>query len=246
MTFSFSKVGCSFLVCCFWLAPLDVSDIVLSCFCVFWCIYRISRSENHPFFIVVLIWSASQWITLACGLKTSTFLPDLYHSFPISSSRAHVLRFGLWSLWFLTSSFMYLKREQPTFAAWRSVLPCWLLREHLLIMTPKPVAWVPRFVILWLDIFIMGGILWLYQTQRLFMICAPDTDVTENSHGGCSWTAGHKKKKKKINVYITLSFNLVKVCCPAILYFTSRTKTLNYFQVFLSHLWFISTVLFLD
>ena len=43
--------------------------------------------------------------------------------------------------------------------------------------------------------------------------------------------------RKKMNVLITLSFNLVKVCCPAILYFTSRTKTLNYFQFFLCHIY---------
>ena len=72
-------------------------------------------------------------------------------------------------------------------------------------MTPKPVAWVPRFVILLLDIFIMDGIVWLYQTQRLFMICAPDTDVTESSHSGCLRTAGHEKKKGE--VYVALSFN---------------------------------------
>ena len=48
----------------------------------------------------------------------------------------------------------------------------------------------------------MGGILWLYQTQGLFIICAPDTDVTEDSDSDCSLTAGHKKIQ---------SFNLVKV-----------------------------------
>ena len=26
----------------------------------------------------------------------------------------------------------------------------------------------------------MGRIMWIYQTQRLFIICAPDTDVTKN------------------------------------------------------------------
>ena len=39
--------------------------------------------------------------------------------------------------------------------------------------------------------------MWLYQAQGLFMICAPDTDVTKNSYDGCTWTAGHKEKKKK-------------------------------------------------
>ena len=48
----------------------------------------------------------------------------------------------------------------------------------------------------------MGGILWQYQTQGLFVIYAPDTDVTEDCHGDCSLIAGHEK---------TLSFNLVKV-----------------------------------
>ena len=42
----------------------------------------------------------------------------------------------------------------------------------------------------------MGGILLLYQTQGLFIINAPDTDVTENSHGDYSLTAGHEKEPK--------------------------------------------------
>ena len=53
----------------------------------------------------------------------------------------------------------------------------------------------------------MGSILWLYQTKGLFIICAPDTDETENSHGDYSWTAGYKKNN--------LSF-LLKVRYPAI------------------------------
>ena len=34
--------------------------------------------------------------------------------------------------------------------------------------------------------------MWLYQTQGLFIIYAPDTNVTENSYSDCS-----QKKKKK-------------------------------------------------
>ena len=57
-------------------------------------------------------------------------------------------------------------------------------------MTSKPVVWVPQILVF--DIFfIMDGILYLYQTQGLFIICAPVTDVTENSN--YSWTAGDKK-----------------------------------------------------
>ena len=43
----------------------------------------------------------------------------------------------------------------------------------------------------------MRTILWLYQTQGLFIIATPDTDVTENSYSNFSWTAGDKKRKKK-------------------------------------------------
>ena len=35
--------------------------------------------------------------------------------------------------------------------------------------------------------------MWLYQTQGLIIICAPDTDVIVNNHGDSSWIADHKK-----------------------------------------------------
>ena len=105
-------------------------------------------------------------------------------------------------------------------------------------MTPKPVAWVPRCVKLWLDIFIMAGILWQYRTQGLFTKCAPHLDVTKNSHDGCSGTAAAGKKKKKekkkrgdkMGIFITVSFNLVKVHCPIILYITSWPTTWTSFR----------------
>ena len=107
--------------------------------------------------------------------------------------------FAFWFLIVVVANIVYSstwKKEQPTLAGWLSSLPCGQPIEHLPIMTPKPDTWVPRFAILRSDIFIMGGILWLNQTQGLFIICAPDTDVTENSHSGCLWTAGHHKKLK--------------------------------------------------
>ena len=48
----------------------------------------------------------------------------------------------------------------------------------------------------------MGGILWPYQTQGLFIIFAPDTDVTDVSHGDCSLTADHTTPPK---FYLSLS-----------------------------------------
>ena len=76
--FNFQKLAICFGLF-FFVNILGVSDILLlSCsLFVFWFISSISKSENQPFFIIVLTWSAS--------LKTSAFLPDLYHSFSISS-----------------------------------------------------------------------------------------------------------------------------------------------------------------
>ena len=190
VAYSFSRVGSSFLIgfFFFWLAPLDVFEIVLSCICVFRGISSISRSENHPFFIIVLTWSASLWLVVwkliySCQISIVLFIYPLCEGLLLKqqcstswlSSLVHFLRFGLWSLWLLMSSFMYLKREQPTFAGRQTGLSCWLSGEHLTIMTPKPVAWVPRFVILGLDIFTMDGILWLYQTQ----VCFWSTNLTQ-------------------------------------------------------------------
>ena len=92
--------------------------------------------------------------------------------------------FVFWSLIVVVSNVVIHVPEQRAANIRRmtSDLPCWLSGEHLAIMTPKPVAWVPCFVVLRLDIFIMGGILWLYQTQGLFLISAPDTDVSKSSH----------------------------------------------------------------
>ena len=69
----------------------------------------------------------------------------------------------------------------------------------------------------------MCSILWLYQTQGLFIICASDIEVTENTYGKCSRTVGHRKRKREKN----LRFNLVKAYTLGILYFTSYNKYLG-------------------
>ena len=53
----------------------------------------------------------------------------------------------------------------------------------------------------------MGGILLLYQSQGLFVICVHNTAMTENSDS--SWTAGHNKKKSKKENHPV--FNFVKI-----------------------------------
>ena len=82
VAYSFSIVGSSFLISCFWLVPLDGLGIVLSCVCVFWYISSISMSENHIFFIIVLTWSASLWLLVwelaySCQISIILFLNPL-------------------------------------------------------------------------------------------------------------------------------------------------------------------------
>ena len=110
------------------------------------------------------------------------------------------------------SSFMYLKNEQPTFVGRRSGLPCWLLGEYLLIMTPRPVAWVPRCIILWLDIFYHG---W-------YIVAIPDPEVVYDLRAWyrCDqeqlWWLYMNTGSQKKKVHETLSFDQVKVCYPPI------------------------------
>ena len=120
----------------------------------------------------------------------------------------------------------------------------------MLAIRRAPAVWVPRCVIIWFDIFSMGGILWLYQTQGLFKICAPDTDVTwfsrrsgshrhihTLSHTHTSFFPYPLKEKTLLkscnsflyiflNFNLNLSFNLVKIHVYAIfsfqIYFRSR------------------------
>ena len=132
-----------------------------------------SRTGAELYIYHLLVWlnlnclHISSWIflpTQSC-LVLYSFCANLLHSLimwlMVSYLSLHslhllfcwvlVLRLGLWLLWFM-SSFMYLKKELPTFTVWRLGLLCWLLREQLSIIPPKPVAWSPRCVILWFDI----------------------------------------------------------------------------------------------
>ena len=90
-------------------------------------------------------------------------------------------------MWLL-KSFVYLEKEQPMLA----------IREHLSIMTPRPIVWVTRFVMFQVVIFIIGCIFSLYQTQGLFKICAPVTDVTKYHLGKKT----HQQIKNNYNLSI--------------------------------------------
>ena len=45
--------------------------------CVFWSICRILRSENRPFFIIVLTWSASLWLVWKLAHSFQLVIPSL-------------------------------------------------------------------------------------------------------------------------------------------------------------------------
>ena len=198
VSFSFSRVGSSFLICCFWLVPLDVFWIVLSFDCVFWCISSISRSENHPYF-----YHCSNLIgkTLVCSLKTCTFLPDHYHSLLLPSlwrvaPKIAVLRklivspgpcFAFWSLIVVVANIVIHIPEKRAANISRMTIDSLMfgIRRAPADHDTKACCLCPTFCNIEIGYF-YHAILWLYLTQGLFLICAPDTEVTENSHIDCS------------------------------------------------------------
>ena len=117
---------------------------------------------------------------LACCLKTSTFLPDLYHSFPITSLRRVALKivvkwklvvfpspcFAFWSLIVVVANVVIQVPEKRTANIHRMTVgsPMLAIKRAPVDHDTPACCLVPRFVILRLDIFIMGCILWLYQT----------------------------------------------------------------------------------
>ena len=115
------------------------------------------------------------------------------------SSLVHFLGRGFWFEWSIYSSFAYLKeelfvyleKEQPTFTGYHRIHP------HVCYQWSSCLSWHPNLssgshVDLCFDLsFFMGSILWLYVTQKVFIIYAPDADTTENSYSSCSRKAGY-------------------------------------------------------
>ena len=162
------------LSCSVWLGVSGFPEFIVSvsvvgvcwhvCLHICWWISSISRSENQLFFVIVLTLSASFWfvtLNLPNSVQISTRVATkIIVNASLLSSLNHFLRCSLCFEWSICSLFVYLKEElfvylekgQPAFAGCRSDPLCWLSREHLPIMTPKPFAWAPywfrfRFVI---------------------------------------------------------------------------------------------------
>ena len=119
------------------------------------------------------------------------------------------------------------KKKQIRFSRWLAGDLWRLSGEHVLTMILNPVACVPRYIILCFDSFIMGGILWLYQAQVVYLLAWDRRDQEQSR-----WLFLNSRAQK----IKTLVFNLVNARCPPILSLTSPTNTLRWFQVFLYYL----------
>ena len=112
--------------------------------------------------------------SLPCCIKSSAHFPDFYLFSPPSlrgvapkitmnasllSSLVYFLHRCLWFKRLFSLSFVYLKKEQPIFAGCLSPPPLrhGLLRERLQIMTPKPIVWIPRWIMFWFLFLFMGS-----------------------------------------------------------------------------------------
>ena len=139
-------------------------------------------------------------------------------------------------MWFLKSSFVYLKKELTTFATWLSGLPCWLSGKHMPIMTPKPV--VSYFDSTFLSWVVYCG----YTRYRVGLLSVRLTQMWLRTVTVTVYEQRITHTQKNI-----FSFNLVKVHYPAILipYFSNWVPELVS-GVPVSPLWFIFTALFWD
>ena len=184
-------------------------SLFVNIWCVWYCIsvwfiifsglFLVFQGHKTNLLLILLLILILSWLgprVLAC-LETCAFLPGLYHYFLISSyCRVAPKIAGQGKLVVFPSPCFVIKslirvvpwigvrvpEKRTTFAGLPSGLPCWLSRQCLPIMTLGLVVCVPRCVILWFDIFIIGGILWLYQTEGSFKIYAPDRGLQwENS-----------------------------------------------------------------
>ena len=239
----YRSLSCSVWLGVFGFPVFSVSVTVLGvywCVCqyIYWWISRISRPDNQPFFLIVLTWPASLRfvvlnLTNSVQISIILFLYILFvglllkqqYDACLLSSLLYFLCRGLWFEWSICSSFVYLEKEQLAFTGYRQV-------PHFGYQGSICRSWHPNLSsgshgeLCFHLSFFMGYILWLYQTQGLFIICTPDTDTTEDSYGKCICTTGHTK----------LSFKFVQVQSQAILYFSAYNKYLKEYQVFLYHL----------
>ena len=191
--YPFSEIGDSFRLYCSCLSIIGASDIVLlSCsLFVFKCISNISSSENQPFFIIVLTWSAS----LRLIVRKRVYSWQISIMFSISSNCVIASKIAVQCelVVFPCPCFVFaydlcgsLNHHSCT---WKKnsqhsqdndqVFHVGYLKSTCLWWHPGLLLPRSYFASYFeFDIFIMACILWLYYTLGLLKICAPNTDVT--------------------------------------------------------------------
>ena len=179
-------------------------------------ISNIIRSKNQLSFNISSLVNKS----LTCCIKSNGFCTLFYHSFSILSL--------CWIPLKITVKYIFVVFSGPFFPlaslSWVVALvidcvleirsanihklpinpPCRLSREHLPIMTPRSVVWVPWQIRFGFVIFY-----WLY--CGLIIICALVTVETWYSFKIEETLVGHSKNQPKTLVLNLLSFNFVKV-----------------------------------
>ena len=126
-----------------WCVDYSFRVLLIKLFVYLFVYFWFSRPENQPFFIISLACSASTCLVLNLAhshqISIILSLLLLWVELHLKKSSASLLfslvNFLCWCLWFvwqLLSSFVYLRKEQPTFAGYHS-FPRLAIREAVAV-----------------------------------------------------------------------------------------------------------------
>ena len=173
----------------------------------------------------ILIYHCSNLIGkhLACSLKTSIFLPDLYHSFPIASLWRVGLKiavlckmivfpgpcFAFWSLIIQVANFVNHVPEKSTANIRRMTIgfPMLAIRRTLADHDTQACWLGPKFCNIEMGHFYHGVVFDLRTWHRY------------DHEQSCWLFLNSRSQKKNLEVNLNLSFNLVKVRCHNFYFF---------------------------
>ena len=135
--------------------------------------------------------------SLVCRLKPSIFFPNLYHPFPIRSLCWIAPKITVKYKSVVFPSLCFVLRSLFGVVTWvivhvpekrKANIHRMSIMSHMLVIRGTPAdhdthtsCLGPTWRYILIRHFTMSSILWLYQTERLFKIFAPDTDVTKFS-----------------------------------------------------------------
>ena len=168
---------------------------------------------SHIFLLILstLVFSLGQcfrwcvcgvWVTFARLRKNNSIMLVCYLSSTIFYNVASVMKCQfVHRLYTLKKNHLCTWKKNSQYSQDTDCVPMLILStEHLQIMRRQTIFWTPYWFMFSVDHFFMGCILRLYQPQWLFIICAPDKNMTEKSYGKCSWTAHHSHSHKRSQI----------------------------------------------